>query len=130
MSNLLEAYIRDQISNNTRSEFYNGNAVSTNLGAVTGISGWTQMTNRTDAVTAESWTDLPTTTWGLQTTNTTAVGSLPTNSYYLGTINGLGGYPNNNRLGFYTLGTELDNTQATNIWTYVNTFATALSRAY
>ena len=111
-------------------EVFNGNAVSTNLGAVSGVSGWAQMTTRTDAVTAEAWRDLPSTIWEIEALNTSPVGSLPTNSYYLGTINGVGGYPNNNRYGFYTLGTELDNTQATNIWTYVNTFNTALSRAY
>jgi len=111
-------------------ELFNGNAVNSNLGTLSGVSGWAQMTNRTDSVSAEQWRALPSAAWGNQLTNTTAVGSLPSSSFYLGTINGVGGYPNNNRYAFYTLGTELDNTQATNIWTYVNTFNTALSRAY
>ena len=88
-------------------ELFNGNAVDSNLGNLAGVSGWAQMTNRTDLNTAQQWSAVPTTAWHLANTNTTFVGSLPTASYYLGTINGQGGYPNNNRYAFYSLGTEL-----------------------
>jgi len=112
-------------------EYFNGNSVNTNGGVIIAAPGWTQLANRKSAAVVDFWRSIGGgVSWSQWVTNTTSVGSLPSNSYYLASINGLGGYGSSSRMAFYSLGTQLTDTQATNYWTYVNTFNTALSRAY
>jgi hypothetical protein len=113
-------------------EYYNGNAANTGIGSVPVGGGWSQLSNRKSSTAVDLWRSIGgSISWSNYGTNTTAVGSVPSNSYLLGSISGgVTGYGSSSRMAFYSVGTQLTDTQAANYWTYVDTFNTALSRAY
>ena len=65
--------------------------------------------------------------WNVRSTNTSNVGTILSANYYLGKVN-TAGFPNNDTMGFYTLGGTMTQTEYSNLYDAAQTFNTTLGR--
>jgi len=113
----------------TQLEFSSGGVGLSNGGAKTG--GYAQGILRTTSTQAYFYRYLNSDQgagWNVFASPTNSVGSILSANYYLGKVN-TAGIPNNDTMGFYTLGGTMTQTEYSNLYDAAQTFNTTLSRA-
>ena len=109
-------------------EVFNGSAHMPALGSVP-VNGKCFLINvKENNTSAFAATNVNGVGYSVKATNTNAATALPTVNWYIGKINGLGGWQSQSQYWFVTLGNGLTQTQASDLHDAIDTFATTLGR--
>ena len=110
-------------------EWFDGGASTGGGGSVIGTAGFSQGISRTNANSVDFYKKETGGSWVLYSNNTSPVGTLLSNSMYIGTINSAN-FPGESRYAFLSYGQDLTPTQINNLDTIVTTFNTTLGRNF
>ena len=110
-------------------EWWDGGASTGSGGAVIGTAGFSQGISRANANSVNFYKKLTGGSWVLNNNSTAPVGTLLSNSMYIGTVNNAN-FPGESRYAFLSYGQYLNPTQINNLDTIVTAFNTTLGRNF
>ena len=110
-------------------EWFDGGASTGSGGVVIGTAGFSQGISRANANSVNFYKKLTGGSWVLNNNSTAPVGTLLSNSMYIGTVNNAN-FPGESRYAFLSYGQYLNPTQINDLDTIVTTYNTTLGRNF